>query len=225
MAERVEVDVIVEAIAKGFAKVQADLKKTGTTADTAGKKAGKGFDAFDKSLKNIVTGGALGFIGAQLVQFGKDSIQAASDVEEMQSKFNTVFGELAGEVTGELQTFADAANRSIFDLQGFAASLQDTFVPMGFARDEAAKMSIQVVKLAEDLASFNNIPTEEALERLQGGLIGNHENLIKFGVRINEAVLKEQLLIDGTNELTGAALEQAKAQARMTLIMKGTTDA
>jgi len=63
------------------------------------------------------------------------------------------------------------------------------------------------------------------LQRLQATLIGNHENAIKFGVIINENTLKAKMAELGTDKLTGAAKEQAKVFARLTLLMEGTKDA
>ncbi|MCP5016118.1 MAG: hypothetical protein GY938_12735 [Ketobacter sp.] len=106
-----------------------------------------------------------------------------------------------------------------------ASTLGDVLKPLGFAEEDAAHFSVQLTELATDLSSFNNIPMDEALQRLQGTLIGSHENALAFGVVINENVLKQKLLANGTADLTGKQLEQAKVQARIQLLMEGTTDA
>ena len=152
-------------------------------------------------------------------------IKIGSDAEEMKAKFDTVFGGLSASVTAQLDAFGDAVGRSTIELQGMASSFQDTFVPMGFARDEAANLSVQMVKLATDLSSFNNISMDEALRRLQGTLIGSHENALAFGVVITENTLKAELAAQGWDKLSGAQLEAAKVQARVNLLMQGTTDA
>ena len=167
----------------------------------------------------------LATVGAAMGAAGIAAIKLGSDAEEMQGKFDVVFATMGAEVTANLDAFAAVVGRSKFELRGFAAQLGDTFKPMGFTEQAAADMATQVTKLAVDLGSFNNMETGEALARLQGGLIGNHENLLTFGVRINEAILKEELLRMGMDKLTGAALEQAKAQARLNLIVAGTSDA
>ena len=163
--------------------------------------------------------------GAAMAAAGIAAINLGSDAEEMQGKFDVVFATMGKEVTANLDLFAAQVGRSKFELRGFAAGLGDTFKPMGFTEQAAADMATQVTKLAVDLGSFNNMETGEALQRLQSGLIGNHENLLTFGVRINEAILKEELFRMGAHRMTGAALEQAKAQARLNLIIAGTVDA
>jgi phage-related protein len=106
-----------------------------------------------------------------------------------------------------------------------ASTFGDTLKPMGFAEDAAASMSVELAQLATDLGSFNDMPMDKALQRLQGTLIGNHENALAFGVIINENTLKQELARMGADNLTGTMLEQAKVQARMNLLMAGTTDA
>jgi hypothetical protein len=164
-------------------------------------------------------------VGQQLLQFGKQAITAASDVEEMQSKFSTVFKDLSGSVTAELDDFATSANRSIYDLQGFAATLQDTFVPLGFARDKAADMSIELVKLAEDLASFNSLDTDTVVQDLQSALVGNTETLRKYGVVAQQAQIDQEALALGLEFTKGKMDAQTKAAAILSLTLKSTTDA
>jgi hypothetical protein len=229
MAENLKIVIDVDVKDAGEVK---SLKGDLTDLGKAGKSAAPGLDAAGKAsvgmsgaIKGLVAGGILAAAGQQLLAFGKASIEAASNAQEMQSKFNIVFGDLAGQVTSDLTAFADAANRSQYDLMGFAATLQDTLKPMGIAPDLAADLSTQLVKLGTDLSSFNNMSMDEALQRLQGTLIGSHENALAFGVVINENTLKAELAANGWDKLTGAQLEAAKVQARINLLMAGTSDA
>lgn len=168
------------------------------------------------ALAGLATG-AVG-LGAKLIGLG-------SDAEEMQGKFNVVFANTGDMVTSALSDFADEVGRSKFELMEMASTFGDTLKPMGFTEEAAANMSVQMSQLATDLGSFNNMSMTESLERLQGVLIGNHENALAFGVIINDNTLKAELAANGWDKLTGAALEQAKVQARINLLMAGTTDA
>jgi hypothetical protein len=227
MADRMEVDMIVKAVAQGFDKVENEIKGVGGASETAGKQAergSKGMGQMGMVMKTAVLGGAA-IAGAAMLKFGKDSIAAASFVEESSSKFAVVFGDMADSVTARLNDFAEASGQSRYQLAAFAATMGDTLKPMGFTLEAAGDLSVSIVQLATDLASFNNMPVDEALRRLQSTLIGNHENALAFGVIINENTLKQELAAMGADKLTGAMLEQAKAQARYNLLLRGTTDA
>lgn len=186
--------------------------------------------AFGK-LGGAVTAGlaigatAIAGLGAATVGLGARLVGLGSDAEEMQSKFNVVFANVGGEVTAALDEFAAAAGRSKYELREMASTFGDTLKPMGFTESQAGDLSVQMTQLATDLGSFNNMPMDEALQRLQGTLIGSHENALAFGVIINENTLKAELAAQGWDKLTGAELEQAKVQARINLLMAGTTDA
>lgn len=151
----------------------------------------------------------------------------ASSAYEDLSKFAAVFKGESAEVSVELTQFARDIGRSRFEMLKMASGIQDTFVPLGFARDQAADMSVELTRLSEDLASFNNLAGggTEASQRLTSALVGNHEAVRTFGIVISQARLKEELLRIGMADLTGQALEQAKVQARLNIIMRDTADA
>lgn len=207
-------------------KLQILITARDKVSNTLGKMGGA-FDKLSGGLKSLAAVGGAAIVGltASVGALGFKLLSLGSDAAEMQSKFNIVFGDSAAFAIRQLDEFAEAAGRSSFELQGMASTFQDTLVPMGLAEDEAAELSIQMTKLATDLSSFNNIPMDEALQRLQGTLIGSHENALAFGVVINENTLKAELAKQGWDELTGAQLEAAKVQARINLLMEGTASA
>jgi hypothetical protein len=187
--------------------------------------------AFSK-VKNIVFS-ALGSITSLIGKFGSLAgglslglaIKLGSDAEEMESMFQAVFRGGTEEAQKFAETLAVDIGRSSGDIMTQMAGFQDLFVPLGFAREEAAKLSKQMVTLTQDVGSFKNIRPEDVARSMEAGLIGSHRALRRFGIVITEQTLKEQLMADGTDKLTGKALELAKVQARLTLIMKGTADA
>ena len=195
----------------------------GRTADRVGASFGK--------LGGIVAGAAavgvtaLAGLAVGAVGLGAKLVGMGSDAEEMLGKFDVVFANTGGRVTDQLTAFANEVGRSRFELQGMASTFGDTLKPMGFTEDAAADLAVMLSELAVDLGSFNDMETDEALRRLQGTLIGSHENALAFGVIINENTLKAELAAQGWDELTGAAFEQAKVQARINLLLAGTTDA
>ncbi len=233
MADSVQIDLIVEAISKGFDKIEKDLKSVGDSSKKAGdeaKKGNEGFKAFGDSMKSLgtIAAGAAVIIGGALVAGLAKTVMAASDAEESMSKFNVVFKDLSGgpeALAVEIDKLSEATGRSKYELIGAVGALGDLFQPLGFSTDAAADLSLQMTSLAIDLSSFNNMPMDEALQRLQGTLIGSHENALAFGVVINENTLKAEMAANGWDKLTGSQLEQAKVQARLNLLMAGTTAA
>lgn len=181
-----------------------------------------------KNLSNGLksTGQALTLgVTAPLALLGREFVKTASDAEETQAKFSAVFKELTGDAEDFVQATADRIGRSTNDLRKFMGTLQDTFVPLGFAREEGLEFSKALTQLTLDLASFNNMAEAEVMQGLQSAIVGNHETMRKFGVIINQTNLNQELLNMGVKDGIKNATEAQKAQARLNIIMAGTADA
>lgn len=150
-------------------------------------------------------------------------VKAASDLQETMGKFVTVFGDNSKTIKAWGDNFAGQVGRSRGEVAGFLAGMQDLFVPLGFASDEAEGLSKQVTALAVDLASFNNKSDADAIRDLQAALTGSGEVMKKYGVIVSEAAVKQQLLNQGLDPTNVS--EQEKVQARLNIIMAGTTAA
>ena len=91
---------------------------------------------------------------APILAVGAAALKTAADVEEMRGAFQAVFKDSSASVRQFAEDTGKALNRSKFDLEGFLTTFQDTFVPLGFARKEAAELSKVMTTLAVDIAAF-----------------------------------------------------------------------
>lgn len=180
------------------------------------QRAGRTLSSFARSAAAIAAplAGAFAF---------KSAIQAASDLEETMNKFNVVFGESATRVKEWGDEFAKQVGRSEEQIARFMANSQDLFVPLGFDSESAEAMSKQVAQLSLDLASFNNMADDDTIRDLHAALTGSGEVMKKYGVIVSEAAVKQELLNQGMNPQI--ATDQEKVQARLNIIMRGTTAA
>jgi len=214
------------------AKAREQLRVATIRAEQAEKKAletkksyGLATDIVHKQIKAFVSGAALMQAGRMMMQFGKDAISAASDVEEGAAKFEQVFQDMSSSVEDDLEKMAGANRRSIYDLKDWASELQNTFVPLGFAREEAAEFSKTITQLGIDIAAFSNKDDADVIHNLTSAIVGNHEAVRSYGIVLTQTVINQELARNGWNSLTGAALETAKAQARLNIIMNASKDA
>jgi len=203
------------------------LRLAGMAVDTF---AGDSENKLDKvkgafAAVGLVVAGIAVKAGKALFNFGKEAVALASAAEEAGSKFNVVFGAGAQKMEADLAAMADVVQRSKYELKEMAASVQDVFVPMGFAREEAQKLSLSLTQLAVDVGSFNNVADGEAMAAFQSALVGNHEAVRRFGIVISEATLAQELLNMGIEGGIQKATEQEKVQARLNLLFKMTSDA
>ena len=203
-------------------KLEIRIDQTGNAKEGMGKLSG-GLGALAGPAG--IAAAAIAAVGTATIVAGAKLISMGSDAEEMQGKFNVVFGSGAEGMQMDLRLFGDAIGRSTFELMEMASTVQDTFVPMGFARREAQQMSLNLTKLAVDMGSFNNVADDEVMLALQSAIVGNHETMRKYGVVITQATLEQELLRAGLAGSIKEATEQEKVQARLNFIYAGTSDA
>jgi hypothetical protein len=193
---------------------------------------GRGFDKYDRSVRSadkhshvfarastgVVSGlrlvsygaGAAGLaLGVGFVAGAKKSIEASSDLNESLNASNSIFEKNGKQIEkwskGTADSFGLARTES---LQG-AASIGAMLKPMGFAVGEASNMSMKMVELAGDMASFNNQDPSEMLERIRSGLAGESEPLRQFGVDLRVTAVEQFALNKGLIE-QGEKLEGGK---------------
>lgn len=215
------VDTLLVRIEADLADVKRNLRQFDNRLDQTVGRTGRALNKIGGAFKLVM--GAV--IIQQVARAALEVVNFVSHVEEMQAKSGVVFGAFAGDVRQQLAAFGDEVGRSRFQLEEMAASVQDTFVPMGFARGEAAQLSVQLTKLATDVASFNNASDTETMAAFQSAIVGNHETVRRFGIVITEGTLQQELYRMGLNKTTQEATNAEKVQARLNLIMAGTTDA
>lgn len=159
--------------------------------------------------------------GAAVAGFGIKAIKAASDLGESLNKVRVVFKDASDDVVAFAQNASKiglAQAEALDAAAGFGAMAQAA----GLAERASADMSIKLVKLAADMASFNNQDPSEMLDRLRSGLAGEAEPLRRFGIFISEARTKTEAYRLGI-AATGATLTDAqKIQARYSIILKDT---
>ena len=195
----------------------------GLTKDAggAGRKVGRALGV------GMVAGvGAAVVAGKQLFDFGKESVNVASDINESLSKNTVLFGKYAKGIETFSKRSANAFGISRQSALEYTGTFGNLFNALGISNKESAKFSTGLVKLSADMASFNNSTPEEALEAIRSGLVGETEPLRRFGVNMNDATLKAQAMRMGLIKNTKEALTpQTKALAAQALITKQTSAA
>ena len=173
-------------------------------------------------------GAAVGFFATQkLQQFAKamtiDAIGVASSFAESLNKVRVVFGESAGVIEAFAKTAAETAGLSRAAALEISGTFGNMFVTMGMGTESAATMAETMVRLAADMASFNNIGVDEALEKIRAGLVGEAEPLRTVGVLLSAAAVEAKAVELGLVGANGELSEAAKVQARYALILEQTT--
>lgn len=188
-------------------KILVDQAQAGKDMGKAGEKV----SGFEKSLGKM-TGPATLALGA-IAGIGKTALDAASDTEQAMGAVESVFGDAAGKVKDWSDQAAKSAGLSKTDYANLAAVMGAKLKTMGLSTDKAADKTGELISLGADLAATFGGTTADAVGALSSALSGESEPAKKYGLALSQTAVQAQLAKDGTEKLTGAALEQAKASA------------
>lgn len=160
-----------------------------------------------KSLKSMASK-VLGAVGITLSVAGAKKaidgcVEVASSVEEMENKFNVVFGDMRDDVDKWAQDYSDAIGRNKNDIKTYLADQQNLLVGFGMTRQAGAEMAEQMTSLALDLASFGNMDETTSVNAMTKAVMGESEAAKTLGAVLNDST---------------------RAQAMATLGLKGTYD-
>ncbi len=186
--------------------------------------AGAKFISFLKTTLPLI--GAFFAIG-KLVEWGKQLLTIGTEIDTLDRKFKTVFGEAGDIVSAFAERNAESMGLTRSRYREAAAAVGDLLIPMGFQRDEAAQLSAGLVNLSGALAewSLGKISSKQASDILSKAMLGERDGLKQLGISLTEADIKARLAAKGQDKLTGSNLEQAKALATYDLVLEKSKDA
>lgn len=174
------------------------------------------------STANVMKAAFAAFSVGTVVRGLQSAVMSASNLSESIAKANTVFSNNADEVQAWARTTSKAFGVNRQAALEAAGTYGNLFQAFGVSQKEAFKMSTSLVELAADMASFNNVPIDQALTALRSGLSGEAEPLKRFGVALNEARLKAEAAALGLGTFTGTLPPAIRMQAAYSLVLKDT---
>ena len=207
----------VEIDSRGVTRGVGDANKSLGSMEAAAKKLGATLQSVGKAMTVAIS--------VPLVLMAKDAVMMASSYAESLNKINVVFETSAKVIEDWSKDAAKNLGMSQQAALEAAGTYGNLFTAQGMGVDKAADMSMALVQLAADLASFNNAAPEEVLLALRSGLSGEIEPLKKFGIAMNEATMKAKAMELGLGDNIQALSEAEKIQVRYAIILDQTAKA
>lgn len=175
-----------------------------------------GFD--NAAGKLISTLAKLVSVGA-IVKFGKQCIEAASDLQEVANVMNVTFGEGAAIVDKWAKMQASSFGLSETAAKRYIGTYGTMATQFGYTREQAAQMGIELTKLTGDVASFYNIEDKLAAVKLKSIFTGETETLKELGVVMTEANLNAYAMEKGLGKTVKQMSENEKVGLRYSFVM------
>ena len=224
MAEQAYAYVTLIPVAKGFqSAIAKEMGGVNNVGRKAGDDAGKGFSGgFGKALGGIATvvGGALAAAGVG--NFLKDSITAASDLNESLNAVSVSYGEATEGIAALGETAANRLGLSNVQFNAIATQFSGFASNIAGEGGDVVGFIDELTTRGSDFASVYNIEVDEALRLFQSGLAGETEPLRRFGLDLSAATVESFAYANGIAAVGEPLTEAQKQQARYGALLEQT---
>jgi hypothetical protein len=221
----IEVDVsdYEDGIEKSIDATQ-DFEKAVKSTETETRRFGSVMTGIAQGVGQSIVGMAA-TAGAALLQFGMDSVTAASDINETLSKTDVLFGDVSHSIKSWSETTAIAFGQSKQQALDAAATFAIFGNAAGVTGDDLVEFSTSLAELASDMASFGNTTPEQAIEAIGAALRGESEPLRAYGVLLSDATIKARALSMGLVAVEVDALALSRATETVEKAQRAYNDA
>lgn len=213
----------VKADIKDITKaIQAESKNWDKSAKDATDSIEQQFGKMASKIVRKLT--ALG-VGTILLNFGKQAVETASDLAEVQNVVDTVFGDGASKIETWSKKAGSQFGLTELQAKKFTSTLGAMMKSSGLAGSQIVNMSTDLAGLASDMASFYNMDFETAFEKIRSGISGETMPLKQLGINMSVANLEAFALAQGLEKTFSQMDQGEQTMLRYQYLMSVTSDA
>lgn len=246
-----QIDTVTESLKKTDLDSFADQCNRVATAitplATQMEKVAAGFSAFPAKIQRLLKGNTN--VAASNTVLGKSYVNLAAKISAAYIGLKSITSVIAGWITASnsyienLNLFNVSMGQYAEEARNYAEQVgevmginpgewmrnQGVFMTItegfGVASDRAYTMSKNLTQLTYDLASFFNISTSDAFQKLESGISGELEPLRRLGYDLSVARLQQEAYNLGIEKSVTAMTQAEKAELRYYAIMTQVTNA
>lgn len=208
-----------------------DARQAIQSFDQVGKAADKNLSDADRKLDKL---------GGNLTKFGAGAVaaagvagaglfklaQGAAESEAAMAALEQVVGGVAAQ---EIGRWAEDSAKNVGLASKEAVAAATSFAGLGkivgLNGEELSGFSIELVKMAADLAAFKDVSPQQALEDLQSVFAGSTEVGRKYNIFLDDATLKQAYFNETGEKVTGTLTSQQRIVATNAEIFRQGADA
>ena len=189
---------------KGISEIQGSVNRLGSSLKSLAKTIGAAFGV------------------AKIVQFGKEAISLASDLNEVQNVVETAFGGMSTQVDAWAKNSIKQFGMSELAAKRMASTYMSMSVGSGLQGQGAADMAMKTAERAADISSFYNKSLEESDTMLKSIWTGETESLKQIGVVMTQTNLDAFALANGFGKTTKEMTQGEQIMLRYQYVMNQT---
>jgi len=157
--------------------------------------------------------------------FIKSCLDLGSDLSEVQNVVDTTFTSMSQQVNKFAQEAMTNFGLSETVAKRYVGTLGTMSKSMGFTEQQAYGMATEITGLAGDVASFYNLSTDEAYNKLKSIWTGETEAIKELGVVMTQTALDQYAMNNGFGKTTANMTEQEKVMLRYRYVMSSLSGA
>jgi len=192
------------ADARDFLRKNRDVQGGLGRTDKAVSRSSQAWSGMQRAVGAV----GLAFGAGQVAKWAGDAIQLAVAAEEVESKFDAVYGS-AEDLRSQLEAWGDMAGVTTTQAMDLAATFGNLAQAQGITAENTQDLALDVAELAGDMASFNDKDPAEVFRDLNKALLTTErEGMKKYDIAITEAEVKTRAAAiaaaEGRDEVTKA---------------------
>ncbi len=228
-------------ISKAFSKLSSGTLSLGNLVSKTASKIGSGIKVIigwfqrlgsDSSVLKTASFNlgtlfktAVGFKAIQgLVDFGRSAVDLGSQITEVENVVDVSFGSMSDKAYQFASTAKEQFGLSELAAKTYSGTMMAMLKSSGVAQNAASDMSITLAGLAGDMASFFNLDTDVAFQKIRAGISGEIEPLRQLGINMSVANMEAYALSQGITTSYNAMTQAEKATLRYNYLMSVTSD-
>ena len=207
-------------------KISMDLETNyGPFQQQLGQISGKSTNMVTSAFGKMGKAFAGAFAVSKIVSFGKASIDMASDLQEVQNVVDVVFGESSSQINNFAKTALESYGLSELSAKKYASTMGAMLKSMGLSEEATLGMSQSITALAGDMASFYNLDSDDAFNKIRAGISGETEPLKQLGINMSVANMEAFAMSQGITKSYQSMTQAEQALLRYNYLLSTTSDA
>jgi hypothetical protein len=236
-----KVNTATNSISSAFSKLSSGTLSLGNLVSKTASKIGGGIKTIIGGFQRLGSGSsglktasfnlsalfktAIGFKAIQgLVDFGRSAVDLGSQITEVENVVDVAFGSMSDKAYQFASTAKEQFGLSELAAKTYSGTMMAMLKSSGVAQNAASDMSITLAGLAGDMASFFNLDTDVAFQKIRAGISGEIEPLRQLGINMSVANMEAYALSQGITTSYNAMTQAEKATIRYNYLMSVTSD-
>lgn len=181
------------------------------------------------SIFGVSIGTVIGNMATRAIENLKNSIgqaiESASDLAEVQNVVDVAFGNSSNAINQWSQTTLKQFGLNELTTKKFVGTIGAMLRSSGLAGDAVIEMATKITELSGDMASFYNLTSEEAFDKIRSGISGVTMPLKQLGIDMSVANLEAFALSKGMKVQYNNMSQAAQMVLRYQYLLEVTKDA